>query len=79
MTHTLTTPSSLLIDFLPIMLPPHSVKLGAPPPPALEKKSAAQIRISLHREQFSARGQVIEWQQAYCGHEDVARFELTDS
>lgn len=74
MKHTLTTPSSLQIDFLPIVLPSPSVKLGAPPPTELEKKSVAHIRIPLHKEQCSTRGQVIEieWYQAYCGHEDAA-------
>ena len=56
----LTPPSSLQVDFLPIVLHSTPVKEGAPPPPVPEKKAVAYIRIPLHKEQCSARDQVIE-------------------
>ncbi len=56
----LTTPSSMQVDFLPIVLPSTPVKEEAPPPPVPEKKAFAHIRIPLHKKQCSARDQVIE-------------------
>ena len=56
----LTTPSSMQVDFLPIVLPSTPVKEEAPPPPVPEKKAFAHIRIPLHKEQGSARDQMIE-------------------
>jgi hypothetical protein len=56
----LTTPSSLQVDFLPIVLHSTPVKEEAPPPPVPDKKAVAHIRIPLHEEQCSARDQVIE-------------------
>ena len=56
----LTTPSSMQVDFLPIVLPSTPVKEEAPPPPVPEKKVVAHIRIPLHEEPGSVRGQMIE-------------------
>jgi len=56
----LTTPSSLQVDSLPIMLHSTPVKQEAPPPSVQEKKAVAHIRIPLHKKQCSARDQVIE-------------------
>ena len=56
----LTTPSSPQTDFLPVMLHSTPVKQEAPPPPVPEKNAVAHIRIPLHKEQGSARDQMIE-------------------
>ncbi|RYL21214.1 IS66-like element accessory protein TnpA [Acinetobacter piscicola] len=56
----LTTPSSIQVDFLPIVLSSTPVKQEAPPPPMPENKAVAHIRIPLREEQGSARDQMIE-------------------
>ena len=60
MVPALKSPPSPQTDFLPIVLPSTPVKQDAPPPPVPEKKAVAHIRIPLHEEQGSARGQMIE-------------------
>ena len=60
MTPALTPPSSPQHDFLPIILHPTPVKQEPSPPPVLEKKAVAHIRIPLREEQGSARDQMIE-------------------
>ena len=42
------------------MLHPTPAKQDAPPPPVPEKNAVAHIRIPLHKEQSSARDQMIE-------------------
>ena len=56
----INTPSIPQTDFLPVMLHPTPVKQDAPPPPVPEKNAVAHIRIPLHKEQSSARDQMIE-------------------
>ena len=60
MVPSLTISSIPQTDFLPVILHPTPVKQEAPPPPVPEKKATAHIRIPLHKEQGSARDQVIE-------------------
>ena len=60
MVPSLTPPSIPQTDFLPVILHPTPVKQEAPPPPVPEKKVVAHIRIPLHEEPGSVRGQMIE-------------------
>lgn len=73
MVPALKSPSSPQTDFLPIILHPTPVRQEAlppsdatpvkqetPPPPVPEKNAVAHIRIPLHKEQGSARDQMIE-------------------
>ncbi|WP_216938464.1 MULTISPECIES: transposase [unclassified Acinetobacter] len=56
----LETPSIPQTDFLPVIVHPTPVKQETSPPPVPEKKAVAHIRIPLHKEQGSARDQMIE-------------------
>lgn len=47
-------------DFLPVILYPTPVRQEIPPPPVPEKNAVAHIKIPLHKEQGSARDQMIE-------------------
>jgi transposase-like protein len=47
-------------DFLPVIVHPMPVNQETSPPPVLEKKATAHIRIPLHEEQHSVRHQMIE-------------------
>ena len=60
MVPSLTPPSIPHTDFLPVLLHPTPVRQEAPPPPVPEKKVVAHIRIPLHEEPGSVRGQMIE-------------------
>ncbi|WP_286393050.1 MULTISPECIES: IS66 family insertion sequence element accessory protein TnpB [Acinetobacter] len=60
MVPALKSPPSPQTDFLPVILHPTPVKQEAPPPPVPEKNAVAHIRIPLHKEQGSARDQMIE-------------------
>ena len=60
MVPSLTPPSIPQTDFLPVILHPTPVRQEAPPPPVPEKKVVAHIRIPLHEEPGSVRGQMIE-------------------
>ena len=60
MVPSLTPPSIPQTDFLPVILHPTPVKQEAPPPSVPEKKVVAHIRIPLHEEPGSVRGQMIE-------------------
>ena len=60
MVPSLTISSIPQTDFLPVILHPTPVKQEAPPPPVPEKNAVAHIRIPLHKEQGSARDQMIE-------------------
>ena len=71
MVPALKSPPSPQTDFLPVILhptpvrqeaplPPDATKQETPPPPVLEKNAVAHIRIPLHKEQGSARDQMIE-------------------
>ena len=60
MVPSLTPPSIPQTDFLPVILHPTPVRHEAPPPPVPEKKVVAHIRIPLHEEPGSVRGQMIE-------------------
>ena len=60
MVPSLTPPSIPQTDFLPVILHPTPVRQEVPPPPVPEKKVVAHIRIPLHEEPGSVRGQMIE-------------------
>ena len=60
MVPSLTISSIPQTDFLPVILHPTPVRQEAPPPPVPEKKVVAHIRIPLHEEPGSVRGQMIE-------------------
>ncbi len=71
MVPALKSPPSPQTDFLPVILhptpvrqeaplPPDATKQETPPPPVPEKNAVAHIRIPLHKEQGSARDQMIE-------------------
>ena len=60
MVPSLTPPSIPQTDFLPVILHPTPVRQETPPPPVPEKNAVAHIRIPLHKEQGSARDQMIE-------------------
>ena len=60
MVPALKSPPSPQTDFLPVILHPTPVRQEAPPPPVPEKKVVAHIRIPLHEEPGSVRGQMIE-------------------
>ena len=60
MVPALKSPPSPQTDFLPVILHPTPVRQETPPPPVPEKNAVAHIRIPLHKEQGSARDQMIE-------------------
>ena len=60
MVPALKSPPSPQTDFLPVILHPTPVRQEAPLPPVPEKNAVAHIRIPLHKEQGSARDQMIE-------------------